>query len=308
MKCANAQISFTSLVIILAIAAFAGTTNGAYAQAPVAPTPALSMAAPAPSTQNLKEVAPLNIPGAPPLATAGLDDLDADEAMDIPSTAPGLKPMDTMGGTMPASPSMKPVTAAGAGATPEGKNIPTAVTDIVTDLKRAEKNVTLEDVARAQDALARLDLLLDIEKKINEIEKVRDDRKSIGKSFSRDSVGSGGFGQIPASALSLPMGGGSPFRPSTPSVSQPKPQAPAPAAPRASADGYTVEQITGSNGRYRAIISDSGGKKSTVSTGEKLSGFTVSNISATGVTLTSGKDRKVLPVESNGIPMVVRPR
>lgn len=303
MKCANAQISFTFGVILLAIAALVGMGASAHAQAPTIATP--TQAAPA-ATQSLKEVAPLNVPGAPPLATASIDD---DEALTMPAPK-SFDTMPAMGGEMPATPAMKPMAAAGAGSTPEGKNIPTAVTDVVTDLKRAEKNVTLEDVARAQDALARLDLLLDIEKKINEIEKVRDERKSIGKSFSRDTSASGGFGQIPASALSLPMTGSSPFRPTASTVSQPsRPVVSTPApSPRASADGYTVEQITGSNGRYRAVVSDSGGKKSTVSTGEKLNGFTVSNISASGVTLTNDKDRKVLSVESNGIPMVVRPR
>lgn len=251
MKCANAQISFAFGGMLLAFTAFIGLAAApAFAQAPIA----------APS-QNLKEVAPLSVPQTAPLATADTttDDIEM-PASPTMGAVDALKPTAMPGESMAAKPAPANPLAT------DSKAIPTAVTDVVGDLKRAEKNVTLEDVARAQDALARLDLLLDIEKKINEIEKVRDERKSIGKSMARDSSASGGFGQIPASALSLPLAGGSPnspFRPTTPTVTTPaKPVVTVPTTPRASADGYAVEQITGSNGRYRAVISDAGGGSS----------------------------------------------
>lgn len=324
MKCASAKIFLCLMATIATLLVCAGTP-AAYAQAPVVAAPSMPAAPAAPKMQTLKEVAPLSVPNSAPLPGAddmGDDDEDGDEPFEMPAPKPGAVMGASMSGGAPVGGNgmgMRPMGGqmamqAGASSAPSSPNIPSAVTDVVTDLKRAEKNVTLEDVARAQDALARLDLLLDIEKKINEIEKTRDERKSIGKSLSRESNSS--FGQIPASALNLPISGNtggmtSPFRAATaaPAIA-PKPSVPAvtpPPAPKPSADGYKVEQINGSNGRYRAVISE-GSKKNTVSVGEKLGAFTVSNISATGVTLSNDKDRKVLTVESGGVPMVVRPR
>lgn len=321
MKCVKLDIRFVVSLLAWTLLVYAVDDARALAQPAVIATPSAPTKPTAPGVQKIKDVSPLTVPNTAPLATTDADESDlsdGDEDSDIPvmnmkPNAMPITPADIASGMNRMDRGGAGMLSAGAGSTPANANIPTAVTDVVNDLKRAEKNVTLEDVARAQDALARLDLLLDIEKKINEIERTRDERKNIGKSFSRESS-SGGFGQVPASALNLPLGGSglgggmtSPFRAATTSASSKPIVATPPPAPKPTTDGYKVEQINGSNGMFRAVISDNG-KKNTLGVGDKLGAFTVSNISAKGVTLTNDKDRKVLTVENGGVPMVVRPR
>lgn len=311
MKCANPRTAFALLVALCASFGILAAPAAAQTAAPTAVIPSGVIAPGSVAPGGVTDVSPLNVPSAPPLvATETTDEgeglLDDEDA---PALVRDLRRAN-VGGGMATAMAADPVStrAAGGGATPAGASIPSAVTDIVTDLKRAEKSVSLEDMARAQDALARLDLLLDIERKINEIEKTREDRKNIGKSMSRDG---GSMGRVPASALNLPLtgnSGGMNSRPTSvyrPTTVTTTPSTPA-VAPAPAREAYKVDQISGSNGRYRAVLVDGGGKKSTVSEGEKLGAYTVSKISATGVTLADGKDRKVLTVESDGIPMVIR--
>ncbi|MGE3769675.1 MAG: hypothetical protein AB7G06_01855 [Bdellovibrionales bacterium] len=279
MSCVSQRIT----VFLIALLALGSAVSQSYAQGTVTLPP--------PST------APLAIPNAVPSMPA-----DAGEPMASPPAfsetsvgGPQNNPVTVT--TMPGVASPTPVLSTVTTPAKPDSNIPKVVTSVVDDLRNAEKNVSLDDMARAQDALTRLDLLLEIERRINDIEKARDERKSIGRSSGRMAD----IGTIPASALNLPV---------TPVSSNVNIRpTPAVVAPPVERNDYTVEQIAGINGSYRAVLANGSGKRQTVTQGEKVGSWTVQKISATGVTL-SGKSgsKKTLTVETNGAPVVIRPR
>jgi len=217
--------------------------------------------------------------------------------------------------TAPAAPAAAGVKIAAPGALPAAEekpgDIPKSVTEIVDDLRKSEKDVSLEDVARAQDALTRLDLLLDIQKRINDIQKERNNGEEDKQKASRASMA--GMG-MPPGAFNFPMpaaalGNNDVGMPSgmAPTATPTHPMNIASAMEPSSSSDMTVDQITGVNGRYRAVIDVSGSKK-TVEQGDKVGRYSVQKISATGVTLANGNDRKVLAVENGGAAVVIRSR
>ncbi|MDX9690007.1 MAG: type IV pilus biogenesis protein PilP [Proteobacteria bacterium] len=166
--------------------------------------------------------------------------------------------------------------------TPE---IPDSVKGVVKSLNHATKDVTLEDLNSAREAVAKLDVLIDIEKRLNDLVSLRKEREEKVDAFA---------GALPASALGVP----------SPGVVLPTPTAPMPSpvmAPAPSPMPVTssfmndpeVTRISGASGRYVALIKDTDGTERQVQVGDTLAdGSSVKAISRNGVTLSSGSGKQ----------------
>lgn len=161
---------------------------------------------------------------------------------------------------------------------------PQIVQDAVSRLQKTDA-INLDDMIRAQDAINRLDLLLEIEKRQTELKKIRDER-------NKPAAGSL-FGGIPSSALNLPpIKANIPPPPPKSSSSEDKPVS--------SPKEYTVQRITGSDGRYVAVIDTGDGKMKTVKVGDKMpDGSKVKDVSLTEVGLVKDGKSKTLTISSD---------
>ena len=174
---------------------------------------------------------------------------------------------------------------------------PKIVQDAVTGLQKTDP-INLDDMIRAQDAINRLDLLLEIEKRQSELKKIRDERN---KPAASSLLG----GSIPASALNLPSSN-KPVPAPSPSfvpseVSPPPPPKKVTQPPAAeTSEKYSIRRIVGSAGRYLAVINTGEDRPQTIKVGDKLSdGSIVKSISLTNVVLTKDKKSKILTIQSD---------
>jgi type IV pilus biogenesis protein PilP len=149
--------------------------------------------------------------------------------------------------------------------------VPESVRNVVKQLTVTSKDMTLEDLNAAREAVAKLDALLDIEKRLTDLEKIRKERE--GKSFAE---------AIPASAL-MPVGG----------AAMQRGNAPMPMA----AVTPDIQRIEGTNGHYAAVMKAGTGSK-VVHVGDRLDdGSEVLAITADGVEVSKGKSRHLIRVK-----------
>ena len=144
---------------------------------PTAPT----MASPTMASPTVVNPTTAATPLSPPLTTA---------------TAPALvAPMDTI--EAPKAPTADAKSDKGFSAVQS--KVPDSVKEV---MKRLDNNniVTLDDLNSARQAVARIEALIDIEKHISELEKIRSDREDGGSTKSSKTLAS----NIPASALNPP--------------------------------------------------------------------------------------------------------
>lgn len=202
-------------------------------------------------------------------------------------------PVTVETGSPAPSPTMASPSTFGASASGSGITQPLATPQMVEDtIKRLQKvdPINLDDMVKAQDAINRLDLLLEIEKRQSEIKKLRDERN---KASTSNLLGAA----IPASALGLPAKAAAPVPvykepASTVSVSKP--------ASSGSSDGYALRRITGTDGRYLALIDLGDDKTRTVRLGETLPDDSkVTSITLTQVTLSKKGKKKTLMIPSD---------
>lgn len=181
--------------------------------------------------------------------------------------------------------------------------MPSAVQDAVTRLQKVDQ-INLDDMIRAQDAINRLDLLLEIEKRQTELKKVRDERN---KPAASTAAAAGLLGSaIPASALNLPKLSSNSVtdNPSSSSsnsfTSRPAAPVKKPESETGPSQKYSIKRISGTDGRYFAVISTDDSSSQTVNTGDKLpDGSIVKSISLTSVSLFKDKKSKNLTIPSD---------
>lgn len=186
------------------------------------------------------------------------------------------------------------VSAMGVGTMPgiaseEDKKTPDAVKNVMKRLNNSTSNITLEDLNAAREAVARVDMLIELEKKLKDLSEVRKDRK-----------GSGGFEDaLPASALNAKFPA-TPQAMTPPTLFQPAtPVSPVMPPPSFSSDNIVVERIMGAGGRYAAMIKVNDGKATLARVGDELSdGSKVKAISDQGVTIESNKKSKTIKVRN----------
>lgn len=219
---------------------------------------AIALPAAAAESTSLKALpAPAPTPAAPPVAVTTTVTTTA-----LPAPAPMVVP----GSPPPSNLTTSPTT-------------PKIVQQAVDGLQKTDP-INLDDMIRAQDAINRLDLLLEIEKRQTELKKLRDER-------NKPSTLSAG---IPASALNLP-----PIHTAAVST-MPRPIS---APPPVSSSGYSLKRIEGSDGRYSAVLGD-GDKMMSVHQGETLpDGSKVKAVSLTSVSLIKDKKSKTLTIPSD---------
>jgi len=154
--------------------------------------------------------------------------------------------------------------------------VPDSVKDVVNHLGNGTENITLDDLNSAREAIAKLDALIDIEKRLADLEKLRRERE--GQSLA---------GAIPASALNLPNRSGPP-------MSMP----PMPPMPMAmSGAGIEVVRIEGTEGHYMALVK-SGGETTAAHVGDHLAdGSIVSDITAQGVEIKQNKGERMVRIK-----------
>lgn len=204
----------------------------------------------------------------------------------MPSAVPAAVPgMPGASGMLPGSPATSPNNLQG--------NVPQPqiVKDAVSGLQKTDP-INLDDMIRAQDAINRLDLMLEIEKRQLELKKIQDEK-------SKPAMPSMNMG-IPASALNLPA-----MSAISPQVSKPvrvkhdDEDDGESSSSSGSLDKLTLENVTGSNGRYTATIKD-GDKEYTVRAGDSVgSKIKVRSVSLTSATLVKGKKSRTIKISSD---------
>ncbi len=179
---------------------------------------------------------------------------------------------------MPQSPEVQPTVDAASGIgisssaldKKEGDpKVPESVSGLVKQLGTSSDKVNVEDMNRAREAVAKMDLLIDLEKRISELDQIRREREE--KTIPA----------IPASALAPPQMGMMPpaaMQPPPPPIEKPQ-------------EDVVVERVVGARGNYRAIIRVGDSEKHvSVREGDKISdGSTVVSVNSYGITLAKSK-------------------
>jgi hypothetical protein len=168
----------------------------------------------------------------------------------------------------------------GLGSLPE--KVPGGVKSVVKRLNSATKDVTIDDLNAAREAVVKLDVLIDIEKRLNDLTTLRLEREEKSNDLSM---------AIPDSALGGRMGKKVGFPPAVAPMPAPVAQPVQPVIiPEKKIE---VSRIVGASGRYVATIKDGDGTSRQIREGDKLAdGSTVDYISRDGVTATSASKKK----------------
>ena len=176
---------------------------------------------------------------------------------------------------------------------PASPKVPDSVKKVVKKLNDATEDVTLDSLNSAREAVVKLDVLIDIEKRLTDLTKIRKEREEKEAEVAD---------AIPTSALPVPSMMASPIQPAGVPGQPASLIAPPPGsmgAPGAAGmmpmpiGQLEVVRVSGASGKYSAQIKDLDGQTKTVKVGDKLAdGGTVDLISRDGVTFTSTDHKK----------------
>lgn len=196
-----------------------------------------------------------------------------------PGSAPALTPppgvaADAAGKSL--------VTLDSATGTATDKDVPPQVQAVADKLRGAKVDLSLEDMNQARAALARLDLLLELEQKMHDLQEAR--QKHSGTSGGADISG-----YLPPQVAAM---GKRPPPPVPAVLTETEAPTPAPtptkrSKPKPAPSQYEVQRVMGINGSYSAVLKSVADiKTKTVKVGDVLSdGSEVAAISPTAVTL-----------------------
>jgi len=202
------------------------------------------------------------------------------------ATAPALPAINAP--TMPVESAMKAaVPLDNPGRTVGDKDVPEQVQSVVDRLRGAKVDLSLEDMNQARAALARLDLLLQLEGKMQDLQAAR--QKSQGGDISSllpKQVAGTMMQNVPAPIMSA-----APVE-ATPVVAHVAPRPPVVVAQ------YEIQRIVGVNGQYNALLrSIADGKTQMARMGDKLTdGSEVLAVTSTAVRLRDSGSSKIRTV------------
>ncbi len=146
---------------------------------------------------------------------------------------------------------------------------------VVKHLDVASDTMTLADLNRARQTVSRIDAMIDVEKRLNELEKIRSERHGSHQALE---------GAIPASALVMPPMSVSPSKPVVLASHEEEP------VRHVETSRPEISRIYGAGGKYTAVLSFSGGDVKSVHVGDKLAdGETVRAITSSFVEI-GGKE------------------
>jgi type IV pilus biogenesis protein PilP len=206
-----------------------------------------------------------------------------------PASVPSLPPVAAIDPTLP-DPS-KPV---GADMNKSTASMEDKITENAKTLvKRLDKSadaMTLEDLNEARQTVTRIEAMIDIEKHLSELDKIRKERNGEGSGSSLASA-------IPASALApAPHMFTQPFPPMGMSSSDEQPVFRKPAPSTANIE---ISRISGSEGRYSAMLKLSNGDLKTVRSGDQVApDVTVQAIASSSVVLDENGKTRTLHIKN----------
>lgn len=174
---------------------------------------------------------------------------------------------------------------------PGAGKVPKSVTTVVKALNETTENITLDNLNAAREAVVKLDVLIDIEKRLSDLAKLRRLREEE----------SGALSAVVDPSAAMAVGASNPAM-QVPAMDNSAFATAASGAPSrgrviATTDDYEISMITGASGNFAAQIKD-GGEAKLVRVGDKLSdGSKVTNISINGVSVVRpDKSRKTFNV------------
>lgn len=161
--------------------------------------------------------------------------------------------------------------------TKSDKDVPEQVEKVIDKLRGAKVDLSLEDMNQARAALARLDLLLELEQKMHDLQKAR--QKNEASSDDSDISG-----LLPTQVTGMARRGGMPMASAAPIQPMPVVER---APPKPAPSSYEIQRISGVNGNYSATLKNITDQKiSSVRSGDKLADDTeVLSVAPTGVRL-----------------------
>lgn len=173
------------------------------------------------------------------------------------------------------------------------------VEEVIRRLEETENNITLDDLNSARQAVAKLDILIEIEKKRSDLEKARKDNDGKGDTKTITPVSAGtllppgmGGGMLPGMGGGMtggpPMGGmmGIPGMDGSMGGGE-------------SMNNLEVTRIVGTGGRYSAMIRAPGGVAKAARIGDKLEdGSKITNITSSGIELEKGEKSRQISVKN----------
>lgn len=184
--------------------------------------------------------------------------------------------------------------------TGSGDKVPPQVTAVVEKLRGAKVDLSLEDMNQARAALARLDLLLELEQKMHDLQQAR--TKNDAGSMSADISG-----MLPTQVAAMGRRGNMPVLPVTPVAAADLAPVMKPVMkPTALPPQYEIQRINGINGEYSAVVrSRLDSKTSTVRVGDTLSdGTEVLAITPSSIKLRDPGEGKVSTVKIENVSNV----
>lgn len=303
MKIADTLTKLLAVTIAASLpvtAAMAQPAQPAPAAAPATVTTTTTTVAEDPVATGVNTVAPGAVQTAATIAPPPPAAVDAPPVTTVTTTTTAAVP------PVPAPPPamVVPAPAVTSTITNAPAGMPSVVGEVMQNLQQSQNNLSLNDVAKAQDALVRLNLMLDIEKKMGDLKKVQDERNGVSNTgggmaamtpFGAPNLT--GAMQVPASALALPE----PAVATAPAPERRHTSRPADDTASAASD-YTVEQISGTNGNLVAVLLSSDGTRKNVRVGDTVgSRLKVASISGSGVQLQGPKGSKTIAIENNGL-------
>jgi type IV pilus biogenesis protein PilP len=168
----------------------------------------------------------------------------------------------------------------------EEENIPKSVNAVIRHLDKETENITLSDLNSARQAIAKVETLIELEKKLTELEKVQKERENK----------SGSPSAVPASML-------------MPAVATQPAEMPRFVPPPASMmSDIDIDRIVGGAGEYKAVIKSMDGTTKAVSIGDTLpDGAVVTRISSSGMEITHGDTKQTIHVKNVDMVFGVAP-
>jgi len=166
-----------------------------------------------------------------------------------------------------------------------------AVAAAKTTIKRLDAGsdvTTLEDLNMARQTVTRIEAMIELEKRLKELDKLRGASRSSYSSEQMDEVmpSPAMIPQIPASSIAPPA----------------VTALPEPVAPISSSSRPEIAQIYGTGGKYSAVLKFSDTEKRIVRVGDKINDDeTVMMITSSTVVIGGKKKSYVLPVKNGGL-------
>ena len=230
---------------------------------------AFALDAYAQGTMATPSAVPASIPAAAPALPASPDISPSLPSLPNPSapsaTMPVLASAPALGASGGAVPSMQNEVGVPAGGIKKSAvvaedKVSETAKNVVKNLDSGSDAMTLGDINSARQAVARIDAMIDVEKHLAELDKIRSERSGHPASSASASLASA----IPASALMLPKLA----LPEGPSLSAPR----SGQQDKHKEDTSNVElvRVVGSDGQYSALLKMAGGKQKPFKIGDHI--------------------------------------